>query len=774
MVSFAAAAADKATQWIAAFTIEGNGTASGLYVYCSQVPDFAAGNTLYRDWVREDSWPDVLSERVDPLGGIPSASAFGAEIVDHDDSLTADFRTDRAATTLLDALISKATVSTSFAVDDGSGISVGDILWLGSEAMEVTAKPAADTVTADRAQLGTDAQSHLSGAAVYQSINFVMQRKLTLYVLPRAGGSFADAVEFGAFHVDRLGLSRDLNAWTIGAKSDLRALNRVVNSSATNEGFVQNTWDGHLSLVSDPIESQAAAGNRLSAVDPWTDNEYWINVEGEIILVDSSQHRFAPEIKRRGELGTKPGSSPVKVGDRQFLVAGADERGPSAFRFNTNNAVTTRSGSGWTKSDHWIDILLCLLTSSAVDEDGLELVNGDSTYGNWSSLPVGYGLGIPAAKIDFETFVNVRSQKQLRFPFFWIGEGPVKFSALATRHFLRPIGAYLTTISGKVTVRLPAIPLTGSTGTSWGNDQIDIEPVRNRVSVSTIQAQMSTGPTATSVVYTAPNDRGGTTRIVFNDSDFQSWKVSKSYYAHSDEALEIVAPSMDGAQTAQLADLAMRRLWRVRRPLWEVRCETGYDQYARVAGDLVSLTNSDLPDMGAGVRGWTDVLVEIFGKEIRIGPGAGTAIAWRLLAFGPDLRFGRICPSAYIVAQGAAGGGDFDLTIMSSLYTSADAGTKLPTSDDASFTAGDVVTLVNPDGSDAAATNTQIVQSTTPAGITVDGDFSGNLAAGLILVYADRAAAVSAQHTKFVFWAAKTDTPPNIGASTDEPWRFGE
>ena len=51
----------------------------------------------------------------------------------------------------------------------------------------------------------------------------------------------------------------------------------------------------------------------------------------------------------------------------------------------------------------------------------------------------------------------------------------------------------------------------------------------------------------------------------------------------------------------------------------------------------------------------------------------------------------------------------------------------------------------------------------------IDGNFSGALAAGKVLVFSDRASAVSAQYDYFVYFAATTDTPPNIGTSTDKP-----
>jgi hypothetical protein len=164
---------------------------------------------------------------------------------------------------------------------------------------------------------------------------------------------------------------------------------------------------------------------------------------------------------------------------------------------------------------------------------------------------------------------------------------------------------------------------------------------------------------------------------------------------------------------------------------------------------------------------------EIVGRELRVNDDE-VLLHWSLVAF-PQTRIGRIPPSAYISAiSGPDGSGHYTLTVELNLYTDPNALGGLPTDDAAAFRVNDVVTVLNTDGSDASSANTQEVQSISGQLIVIDGNFAGNLAAGQVLVFGDRADAISAQYDYFVYEAATTDSPPNIGSSTDEPWRYGE
>ena len=69
--------------------------------------------------------------------------------------------------------------------------------------------------------------------------------------------------------------------------------------------------------------------------------------------------------------------------------------------------------------------------------------------------------------------------------------------------------------------------------------------------------------------------------------------------------------------------------------------------------------------------------------------------------------------------------------------------------------------------------NTDGVLSITGNDVVIDGHFGGNLADNLILAYATRTDAVSAQHTAYTYWADARGYG-DVGTSGDAPWRFGE
>ena len=132
MTTFATAAAAKTSAWSVVVTIEGSGNASGLYYYCSQVPTFALSDTNYRAWIRSEGWPDILSESVDVMGGLPETGSVSIDLVDIDDALTSEWRTERSSITRTTAAINSSAGTVT--VENASNISTDDILFLAGQA----------------------------------------------------------------------------------------------------------------------------------------------------------------------------------------------------------------------------------------------------------------------------------------------------------------------------------------------------------------------------------------------------------------------------------------------------------------------------------------------------------------------------------------------------------------------------------------------------------------------------------------------------------------
>ena len=83
-----------------------------------------------------------------------------------------------------------------------------------------------------------------------------------------------------------------------------------------------------------------------------------------------------------------------------------------------------------------------------------------------------------------------------------------------------------------------------------------------------------------------------------------------------------------------------------------------------------------------------------------------------------------------------------------------------------------MVILLELDGSQVGGTTTQTITGAISGDVvTLDGNFGGSLATGKILAYAESGDSVGAQLQDYVYYA---DVGGKIGATTREPWQFGE
>lgn len=780
--TFASASAASAARWSVVITLEGSGNAAGLFYYCSSVPDFAAADANYRPWLREDSWPDIMSESVSPNGGMPEPGNILLDLIDIENSLTAEWRTERGPTAILDGAITKD--ATSASVIDASAITAGDVVYLSNEAVLVGGVSVNTLTGLTRGVLDTDAIKHTDQEEVYASTPFLRGRRMRVYLIPSDAPSAAELTPFGVYHVDSLALAPDFNGYRLQGRSALKYLDRMITHGVDTDGFISMAFPVSAGNVRPRLFISKPAEHDL-----FSDGEAFLKVGEEIInaVVTNSALNVTFEVKDRGVLGTEAGAEALTAGAAAVFVLAADTTagGPGAFRFIrgadwaqlsvSEKAGINRVNHLWQRSAHWVDLILCLLTSSAGDDD-LELVNASDDWGNWSCLPSGYGLGLPASLIDFESFIEIKnSTPDFLFQNFYIGAEAQPVKEVITTQLLEPIGAYVTTESGQVTLRMPTIPLKDEVLTAWGDAVLLSRPgAGNMQRGAELTLSQDASNVATTVNFIVKTQSGGEATHTFNDTSFEGWSVGRSYYARGEEPItfEIPAIRAEGSESF-LRRLGMRKLFRFRRPIWNIETRTGIDQHSVLPGALVGLTNDELPDTATGLRGWSDVACEVVSRELAVNEDAA-GFSFGLLAF-TESRIGRVSASGYILGtSGPDGSGDFTLDLADNVYTDSQSLGLLPTLDADAFRAGDVVTLANLDGSDAASTTTQIVQSVTGSQAVIDGNFGGALTAGAVLVFSDRAASVTAQHDFFVYFAATTDSPPNIGASTDKPWRFGE
>ena len=316
--------------------------------------------------------------------------------------------------------------------------------------------------------------------------------------------------------------------------------------------------------------------------------------------------------------------------------------------------------------------------------------------------------------------------------------------------------------------------MVGSVGTTWDSAVQRATGTGARTFASTTKIGRHEKHTAGAVRYIAKTSSGARAEVVFRDSDFAGFFGARSYYGDGDKPIDIEAPSVRTDQagaSAMLHRMAQSRLFRFRRPPQTYDVQTGIDQHARTAGDIVGITHGQAPDAAAGTRGATNLPAEIVSRALVVDPPR-IGFDFAALGFGAGVKIGRISPSGSIASSAGPSGGNYTLTLRANRYTETDAIGGLPVVDAAAFSALDVVCLLALDGGQASAT-TQIVQSVSGNDVVVNGNFGGALANDLILVFAQHGAAASQQTDGYVY-LADAHGNGDIGTSGDDPWRFGE
>lgn len=776
-VTFAEAAANRAQAWTILLTIEGIGQAEGLWKFCNRVPAYAAGaadEATYKPWLEKESWPQSLSEQVDELGGIPRCGELTASVVDKNDDLVGQLRTDQAAITTIVGDVSRT--ATTVVVLDGSVITLNQVIYIRNEALLVT-NLAGATLTVTRAQLDTEVQAHEDGSPVFASTPYLRSRILRLRLAPHNGSADQETV-LSTNYLDKVALSGDVNCWDVAGRSQLKFLARVICGQV-----MRYTFDSFQYLKMKLTNGVGGHDRSTHDARIWSDSVAFFKLGAEILrtnvlLPTGSTGIFTDVtsvIQERAQSGTKEDDH--KPGETAYLVLNGTEP-YSSFRYSpapspsTDRAIGTwivaSTGSGGV---HFVDAILCMLTSSARLDDGYELTNYDPNYGNWSSLPPGYGIGVPYTLIDFASFIDVKARTpNWTFPNLIVGDESIPFADWVEKNFLRPLGIFMTMASGQIRLVMPRAPLVGEEATAW---DFSVALRDGDTAVGLSAAPVLNTDTASSISFKLKTSLGEDVTETIGSADRAQFYSQGGYYALEENAITLDLP---GARADQVGfdgfvrQLGLRRLYKLAKPRWTLRLRTDLSQYGLNPGDSVAITHPQLPDLRAGTRGWTGVLMTILEKTLSLTP-AFFGFEWLLTGPGPDsARHGRVCPAANITA--VAGAGPYVCTVSANRYTSPDAANGLPVIDSAGFTIGDRVRIVNRDGSAAAA----VFSTVSAVGlntVSVSSNFSGALAAGQQLIFANYGDSLGTdQATLYTFFADGTDF--TIGSSDEPPYTYGE
>lgn len=751
--SFAVAAAQAGQRWTYLVQIESLGDFTGLHTWSVGLPDFASVLSRYnrRDTIAKLPGPPT-AEKAPFLGGMTESGAVTIELVDYDDLITAALRIDRPpVTSLAEPIAASALI---IYVRDGSGLPTSDfVLHVDSEAIAIASR-SGNTLTVapgGRGWLATDERSHPDEAPAYQSSPMLRTRRMHVYLAPTDADSeiVAREYEVGTYRLDRYGLGEGLGTWVLSGATEIKDLARLVCGRLPGALRV-DAVNGANQVQWTPVPGTRGALDVTQlhyALHVWADSLSYFRVGdagGEVVssLVSAGSNYLA-RITERGQGNTDIGE--IRPGDvlRPVLL------GSDSFRYSPLPTPSTSRASGtWRRSAHPVDQLLCTLTSSAHPDDGLELVNFNPAYGNWSSLPVGLGIGYPAARINWGSFLAVRARTgQIRFPSLVFGETTETFAEWATRNFLEPLGWYLVIAGGLLTLVAPRLltedePVDASIGP---DDILDIR-----------EATAATELVAGTIIYRYRGPGGYEHTTTVKASDFLSLYASRAQYTLEDETLEMEIPGVradQGGLVAFLLSIAQRRLFRSMRPPWRLRLEVGVEFHGLRQGDVVALSHPDLPDLNLGVRGWTNVRTQVTDAgPVYLSDDGGVRREIELLAF-PAISIRRIAGSAMVT--GVSGAGPWTCTVAANRYTAADAGViGLPDTDADTFRDGYRVKTVGRNGEDRTAGHE--VRS-IGSNLVEIANGSGPPNIGDVITFDSYAVASTDQRSRFAAWAGDSN-----------------
>lgn len=777
-VSYSQALTNQAQAWTLILRIDGVGhwlsganlsatDGTGRSCFTFRIPDYADSSlAIWRDDMCEPL-PEQLSERGDPLGGVGELGSLTFALLDFDDYLGGKLAVDASPETFLSANITAA--ATSFDVDDASGLDATTVIYVGGEAMRVTGV-STNTLTVSRGYLGTTAASHDIGDRVYLQTPFIRGRRAELYRVPVDATSQSEETLIGSYVID------DGPRWVL---DDIEDMSGKWHFGARSQTFVNRLAppNPHQAEVTSVVD-EGRGGLGFSAVDGdsaffgwqiWTGSQadvagFYVKVDGEIMTVRAESVAQGVVVDRREVLGSKRAElKPGMVGTRVFV---AEIEGPCSFRYSPPTAATSRGSANWTKTAHWLDLIAILLTSSAHEDDGLELVNFPSGGTNYSCLPPGYGVGVPESAIDWSSFEAAKQRTpEFIFPYFVYGDQEgVSIGELLTEEFLRPVGAWFTVRGGTVRIVIPRIGIKGEAQITIGPDDILSRQVAPGVYAPAIhKLEHGSGQHASSVRYEiGPQKR----KLTFTSADFKNTFGQGGLYTSDDAPVEIKVPGGDVGNEVAYAARAESLLQRRHRPQLSVELDVTAAKSTLAPGDYAQLTLNGLPNMATSARDWSAIDLQVLQAEHFLDKDRGAGATLELVGHGTSLNVGRIAPSAWVTSFLST-----TLTVAANRATKSDAVAGLPTTDAAAFAVGDYVKLVNLDGSEVASDVEQI-EGISGNDITVSGDFGGNITDTCWLIYADADTVGASQLADFAFFADETNA--TIGTSGGAARVYGE
>ncbi len=737
--------------WI---TIEGIGprlsdaqlTAAGdddRYRFCSDLPAYAYDEpeNLWRPYLA--AHPNLLSERLPPVGGIVELGQLSVEIVDINNFLTTLFATEKLPVGSLRFAINAT--APAFTLWDGGQVNgTLDPFFIDGEAMvpNTTGWVAGISSSNRRGSFGTTATPHEVGAPVYSATPFLRERDVHVYIAPLDATSRSEALLIGTYTIEGLSWDETLCAYRILAKSKIYTLDAtlplgprtfdIVSSASGMEDGLPGVIQGEKTLNAFPTNHWPSSNGSSSS---------FIYIGDEVMggSVDPEKADFTCE---RRKLALTEASAPAQGEQARQVFAATYES--SSFRYSPTSGggqSEDRESGTWTETQHPLEILLCILTSSANADDGLELTNYDASYPNYSSLPVGYGAGIPATAIDWASWAEVIDRTSgYRLPYIVYGRKDTIFRRWVDDEILKPIGAYIVARNGILYCHKPRLPLTGESLDTY--TWVDVLATGD--SASGYRPEL----TVSYAIESAPSSFG----FELGPEDTTTVTVRADVAQKRGDSLSIPVEGADPSDASWWTGEAINRVRELYRPKVVVRGLFKPRIIDRLVGDFVTLILPEIPNM-KGSRALNNLARITYIEMVTDDADRGVHVNATFEVYANETQVvPRIAPAAFV---DTVGGNSADL--FEHRYTSVNPRPGLTDNDISAFEVGDTVELYDNGGAPTGATETIVSFNTTPGGgtqnVTFSGNFGGALAGGTTVVAIEYANAPTARRERWGYMA---------------------
>lgn len=750
--------------------IEAVGEADGQYVFCTpRVPSYAT--SLYRERTPKGVWPNLVSEDVNPLGGLASAGELSFSLLDVDDEISGWLATDGTAYPTLLADVTRTATSLEIGNVSGAADSIeGDLYYLDREAIRVDTHTGGTSYDVTRGHLDTLATAHNGAERSFHNVpRYLLGRRVRVYVVfDKTGASSSDEREISSgFWLEAPSLDPTLNAWQFTATSQARYFDRLFmrrrRSRQIETGAAKDTYLKFERAATRPSD----AG--VSTPSGWADHfgdKVFLKIGDEIVRIHvAGTIGLTFQVDRRGVAGTTVMDQiDPQLGALQVYVAGDDA---GSFRYQARGLETSSRSTGtWVVTTHPIPILLALLTSPSDPTTDVP-DNWTSGEGNYSALPAGVGLGVPATDIDWTSFHDVWQRTEtFKLEHFALTETGPGRSVL--ERVCRLCGYSVSTINGLVTLNLARAPEASASAAVWDADVLIAEETDPGVRAPRLDVAYDADLVASHVVFTLRTAQGTPIESVWSSADFPQI-FGTDGYDNEDQRIEIDASDVrgadDGAMPEVIRQRALQLLYRFRRPVQRVSLPTDWSQEERVPHETIELTHPQVPDRVLGTRGVAAEVYQVVSKGWTYTPTA-FELSWGLARYGVGGLRGRVGPAARVVSVVTT-----TVTVDANRYTDPDSNA-LPDNDPETFLSFQVVRAVEPDGTPIATVPaTTTVASRTSTTLVLGHNWSAYLSAGDVIVpaYADEVTA--AQRETYAFQADEATLTPG---ATGLPFTYGE